>query len=161
MQTPTAARSSARSTPTARYDLVLADGTTVHARARRRRGARASRTPSSRSRRKAATRSPSTRTVDDELRAEGIARDLIRLLNDQRKAAGLEIADRIRVRLGATGRVEAAAHAHRDWIAREVLAVEFDVVAGVTDDAPRVDVDGDAVSVEFDASNADVSDKGG
>ena len=39
-------------------------------------------------------------TVDDELRAEGIARDLIRLLNDQRKATGLEIADRVRVRLG-------------------------------------------------------------
>jgi isoleucyl-tRNA synthetase len=88
-------------------------------------------------------------TVDDELRAEGIARDLIRLLNDQRKAAGLEIADRIRVRLGATGRAEAAAHAHRDWIAREVLAVEFDVVAGVVDAAPRVDVDNDTVSVEL------------
>ncbi len=88
-------------------------------------------------------------TVDDELRAEGTARDLIRLLNEQRKAAGLEIADRIRVRLGATGRVEAAAHAHRDWIAREVLAVEFEVVAGVADDAPRVEVDGDAVSVEL------------
>jgi isoleucyl-tRNA synthetase len=64
-------------------------------------------------------------TVDDELRAEGIARDLIRLLNDQRKADGFEIADRIRVRLGATGRIEAAAHLHRDRIAREVLAVEF------------------------------------
>ena len=38
-------------------------------------------------------------TVDDELRAEGTARDLIRLLNDQRKAAGLEIADRIEVQL--------------------------------------------------------------
>ncbi len=66
-------------------------------------------------------------TLDDELRAEGTARDLIRLLNDQRKTEGLEIADRIRVRLGATGRLEAAAHRHRDWIAREVLAVEFDV----------------------------------
>jgi isoleucyl-tRNA synthetase len=88
-------------------------------------------------------------TVDDELRAEGTARDLIRLLNEQRKAAGLEISDRVRVRLGATGRVEAAAHVHRDWIAREVLAVDFDVVAGVSDDAPRVDVDGDAVSVEL------------
>ena len=65
-------------------------------------------------------------TVDDELRAEGIARDLIRLLNDQRKATGLDIADRVHVRLGATGRIEAAAHLHRDWIAREVLAVEFD-----------------------------------
>ena len=96
------------------------------ARPGRRRGARRSRTRSSRSRRRAATRSRIDTTVDDELRAEGIARDLIRLLNDQRKATGLEIADRIRVRLGATGRVEAAAHLHRDWIAREVLAVEFD-----------------------------------
>jgi isoleucyl-tRNA synthetase len=86
-------------------------------------------------------------TLDDELRAEGTARDLIRLLNEARKAAGLEIADRIRVRLGTSGRVEAAAHAHRDWIAREVLAVDFDVVAGPAEDAPRVDVDGDAVSV--------------
>jgi isoleucyl-tRNA synthetase len=86
--------------------------------------------------------------VDDELRAEGIARDLIRMLNDQRKADGLEIADRVRVRLGATGRVEAAAHLHRDWIAREVLAVEFDV------DAPSgtgtvLDVDGEPVSISL------------
>jgi isoleucyl-tRNA synthetase len=88
-------------------------------------------------------------TLDDELRAEGTARDLIRLLNDQRKAVGLEIADRVRVRLGASGRVEAAAHAHRDWIAREVLAVEFDVRAGLVDGAPQLDVDGDAVSVEL------------
>jgi isoleucyl-tRNA synthetase len=87
-------------------------------------------------------------TVDDELRAEGIARDLIRLLNDQRKADGFEIADRIRVRLGATGRVEAAAHAHRARIALEVLAVEFDVTTPAAD-ATRVDLDGDAVTIEL------------
>jgi isoleucyl-tRNA synthetase len=84
--------------------------------------------------------------VDDELRAEGIARDLIRLLNDQRKAEGLEIADRIRVRLGASGRVEAAAHLHRDWIAREVLAVEFEVDPSFHG-GTALDVDGATVSV--------------
>jgi isoleucyl-tRNA synthetase len=88
-------------------------------------------------------------TVDDELRAEGIARDLIRLLNEQRKATGLDIADRVRVRLGATGRVEAAAHLHRDWIAREVLAVDLVVEPGVTDGVTRVDVDGEPVSVDL------------
>jgi isoleucyl-tRNA synthetase len=88
-------------------------------------------------------------TVDDELRAEGIARDLIRLLNDQRKATGLDIADRVRVRLGATGRVEAAAHLHRDWIAREVLAVELAVEPVVNDGVTRVDVDGEPVSVDL------------
>jgi isoleucyl-tRNA synthetase len=90
-------------------------------------------------------------TVDDELRAEGIARDLIRLLNEQRKAAGLEIADRIAVRLFAAGRVEAAAHAHRDWIAREVLAVDFTVLplADAPAGASRVEVDRDEVAVEL------------
>jgi isoleucyl-tRNA synthetase len=90
-------------------------------------------------------------TVDDELRAEGTARDLIRLMNEQRKAAGLEIADRVRVALFASGRVEASAHAHRDWIAREVLAVEFDVrsLAEAPADAARLDVDGDEVAVEL------------
>ena len=88
-------------------------------------------------------------TVDDELRAEGMARDLIRVLNDQRKAAGLEIADRVEAQVYATGRVEAAAHAHRDWIAREVLAVTFDVlpIDDAPSDAARVDIDGAEVAI--------------
>jgi isoleucyl-tRNA synthetase len=90
-------------------------------------------------------------TVDDELRAEGIARDLIRLLNDQRKATGLDIADRVAVDVFASGRVEAAVHAHRDWIAREVLAVEFTVhpLAGAPIDAARVEVDGDEIAIRL------------
>jgi len=55
------------------------------------------------------------------------------------------------VRLGATGRVEAAAHLHRDRIAREVLAVEFTIVplgdAGAR--ATRVEVDGEPVTIEL------------
>ena len=57
-------------------------------------------------------------TLDDDLRAEGIARDLIRAINDLRRELDFDISDRIRVRVTATGRVEAAAHRHRDWIAR-------------------------------------------
>jgi isoleucyl-tRNA synthetase len=88
-------------------------------------------------------------TVDDELRAEGTARDVIRLLNDQRKAVGLEIADRIEVQLYASGRVEAALHAHRDWIAGEVLAVAFAVlpIGDAPSGATRVELDGDEVAI--------------
>jgi len=87
-------------------------------------------------------------TVDDELRAEGIARDLVRAINDQRKALGFEIADRIRARIGATGLVYAAAHAHRDWIAGEVLAVELDVEGSLEiPGAARVEVDGEPVAL--------------
>jgi isoleucyl-tRNA synthetase len=87
-------------------------------------------------------------TLDDELRAEGIARDLVREINDARKALDFEIADRIRLTVGATGVVYAAAHAHRDWIASEVLAVEIDV-AGTTDldGARAVELDGEAVAL--------------
>jgi isoleucyl-tRNA synthetase len=69
-------------------------------------------------------------SLDDALRAEGTARELIRAVNDARKQAGLEIADRIALRVGVTGRVEAAVHRHRDWIAREVLATSFEIVTG-------------------------------
>ena len=44
-------------------------------------------------------------TLDDELRLEGIARELVRAINDHRKAIGFELADRIRVELRATGAV--------------------------------------------------------
>jgi isoleucyl-tRNA synthetase len=88
-------------------------------------------------------------TVDDELRAEGTARDLIRLLNEQRKAAGLEIADRVEVQVFASGRVEAALHAHRDWIAGEVLAVAFAVrpIVDAPSGATRLDLDGDEIAI--------------
>jgi isoleucyl-tRNA synthetase len=66
-------------------------------------------------------------TLDDELRAEGIARELVRVVNDQRKTEGFEIADRIECTVHATGSVPAAANAHREWIAGEVLATTFTV----------------------------------
>ena len=64
-------------------------------------------------------------TLDDELRSEGLARDVVRALNDHRKAIGLEIADRIELVLGATGPLFAAIQTHGDSIATEVLAVAW------------------------------------
>jgi isoleucyl-tRNA synthetase len=69
--------------------------------------------------------------LDDELRSEGLARELVRSLNDLRKARGLELSDRIRVRLGAAGPLLEAARRHGAWIAGEVLATEW-----ALDDAP-------------------------
>jgi isoleucyl-tRNA synthetase len=72
-------------------------------------------------------------TLDDELKLEGTARELVRAINDHRKAIGLELADRIRVELRGTGAVFDAASRHGDWIAGEVLAVQF----APEDGAPR------------------------
>ena len=52
-------------------------------------------------------------TLDDALRSEGWARSLIRSLNERRKTLGLELSDRIRVELAASGAVAEAARTRR------------------------------------------------
>jgi isoleucyl-tRNA synthetase len=61
-------------------------------------------------------------SLDPELELEGRVYDLIHLLNSMRKDTGLELTDRIRVTLPLS---HAELEQHRDWIAREVLAVEI------------------------------------
>ena len=78
--------------------------------------------------------------VDDDLRLEGTARELIRSLNDARKERGLALSDRIHVTLGATGAVAEAARRHEEHIKAEVLAVGFEVVDNrVSDVELRID----------------------
>ena len=63
--------------------------------------------------------------LDEELELEGQVFDLVHLLNSMRKDAGLELTDRVRVRLPRS--CERLVELHRDWIARDVLAVEITV----------------------------------
>ena len=63
--------------------------------------------------------------VDPELAREGLARELVRLIQDARKAAGLDVADRIVLTVDADEEVHRALDDHGDWIAGEVLAVDI------------------------------------
>jgi isoleucyl-tRNA synthetase len=60
-----------------------------------------------------------------ELEAEGLAREFIRRLQDLRKQAGLDIADRIAVQFKATPRLAEALAAFSDTVANETLAVSL------------------------------------
>jgi isoleucyl-tRNA synthetase len=51
-------------------------------------------------------------TLDDELRREGLAREVVRAVQETRKRAGLEVSDRIVLRLGGDGELLDAARAH-------------------------------------------------
>ena len=63
-------------------------------------------------------------TLDPELEAEGLAREVAHHLQALRRAAGYEISDRIRVAVaGDAGALERLAP-HRDWLAEELLATE-------------------------------------
>jgi isoleucyl-tRNA synthetase len=64
--------------------------------------------------------------ISPELRREGLAREVIRLVQDARKADGLEVSDRITLRWSALGpELAAALTEHGQLIAGEVLATEF------------------------------------
>jgi isoleucyl-tRNA synthetase len=86
--------------------------------------------------------------LDDELRREGLARELVRSLNDLRKDVGLDIADRVTLAVGADDEVWAALDAHRDYVMNEVLAVELTKAA--TGGAHTLAVDGHEVAVTID-----------
>ncbi|WP_087132530.1 isoleucine--tRNA ligase [Microbacterium esteraromaticum] len=62
-----------------------------------------------------------------ELEAEGIARDAIRVVQEARKNAGLDVSDRIVLALNADANEAAALQAHAALIAEETLAVGFAV----------------------------------
>ena len=60
--------------------------------------------------------------LDDELRREGLAREVVHAVQNARKDAGLEVEDRIELRLGGDDELLAAARAHEAYLTGETLA---------------------------------------
>jgi isoleucyl-tRNA synthetase len=68
-------------------------------------------------------------TVTPALEAEGLARDVVRVVQQARREADLNVADRITVAVDAPAAVAAAVDAHRDFVARETLATSVEIGA--------------------------------
>jgi isoleucyl-tRNA synthetase len=83
--------------------------------------------------------------LDDELRREGLAREIVHAVQIARKDAGLEITDRISLTLAGDPDLLAAAQAHQDYLASEVLAtsVSYDGTA----DGATAKIDGRELSI--------------
>ena len=77
-------------------------------------------------------------TLTDELRAEGMARELVNRIQNIRKKSGLEITDHIRVSIEPNDASTKAVEAFGDYIARQVLADDLKLEAN------------DGQAVEFD-----------
>src|SRR5918994_5638708 len=60
--------------------------------------------------------------LDHELRREGLARELVHAVQNARKAAGLQVEDRIELGLGGDPELLAAARDHEGYLAQETLA---------------------------------------
>ena len=60
--------------------------------------------------------------VTEDLAAEGLARDLVRVVQQARREAGLDVGDRISLTVDATAEVTAAVRKHEEFVASETLA---------------------------------------
>jgi isoleucyl-tRNA synthetase len=88
--------------------------------------------------------------LDDELRREGLVRELIHHVQNLRKSAGLEVMDRVVLGVAAPAGSTAAAAARDDLLAAEVLATE--VSDGPVEDelaSTQVELDGTAVRLSL------------
>ena len=65
-----------------------------------------------------------------ELEAEGVARDLIRQVQQARKDAGLDVSDRIKLTVTGDAALLAATETHQALVKSETLALELELVAG-------------------------------
>jgi isoleucyl-tRNA synthetase len=92
--------------------------------------------------------------VTPELAAEGLARDVIRIVQSVRKDRDLNVTDRIALRLGMSDRLAAAVRANETQLTRATLATSVDYLAatGTGAGAAAGTVDGEAITVELDVS---------
>jgi isoleucyl-tRNA synthetase len=76
--------------------------------------------------------------LNDELRQEGMAREIINRVQNIRKESGLEITDRISITLAPQAEIEAAVNSFGDYIKTQVLA---DSIAIAQNDGTEVEFD--------------------
>jgi isoleucyl-tRNA synthetase len=79
--------------------------------------------------------------LDDELRREGLAREVVHAVQAARKNAGLDVEDRIKLTLGGDDELLAAARAHEDYVAGETLATSV-VYDGAEAGAASAEIEG-------------------
>jgi isoleucyl-tRNA synthetase len=80
-------------------------------------------------------------TLDDELRVEGWAREIVHAVQAARRDAGLEVTDRISLELGGDSELLAAARSHEPYVTGETLAIEV-AYDGTRASASSVWIDG-------------------
>jgi isoleucyl-tRNA synthetase len=85
-------------------------------------------------------------TVTPALAREGLAREVVKVVQGLRRAAGLEVSDRITLAWASDSpRVSEAMAEHGDWLAAEVLAVAL--VPARPGSGTRLEVDGETIEI--------------
>ncbi len=70
------------------------------------------------------------------------------MVQQARREAGVEVTDRIELRLGGSEQLMTAARTHEGYVAEETLATAVVYDSEDAEPAPRVDVEGESLAVE-------------
>ncbi|MBQ3634981.1 MAG: isoleucine--tRNA ligase [Bacteroidales bacterium] len=79
--------------------------------------------------------------ISEELREEGLARELINRIQNLRKDSGFDVTDKIKISISSNEKTDQAISHFSDYICQQTLAVEVKTVAGVA--GTEVDIDDD------------------
>ena len=83
--------------------------------------------------------------LDEELRREGLAREVVHAIQNARKAAGLNVEDRISLTLGGDGELLDAVRAHEPYVTGETLAISL--ICDGADGEHRAEIEGRSLSI--------------
>jgi isoleucyl-tRNA synthetase len=87
-------------------------------------------------------------SIDDDLKAEGNARELVNRIQNIRKSKDFEVTDKIIVELSALGILEPALEKYGAYIKGEVLAVEITMVPDLEGGEEVQIGDDDAINIQ-------------
>jgi isoleucyl-tRNA synthetase len=90
--------------------------------------------------------------LSEELIQEGVARDVVRAVQQARKEAGLHVSDRIRLALALPEAMKAAVGRFRDYVSEQTLAVELELggeVGGSDHSQHQATLGGEAVQIQL------------
>jgi isoleucyl-tRNA synthetase len=96
--------------------------------------------------------------IDEELRREGRAREIVHTVQNARKSAGLQVEDRIELALDGAPELIDAAATHREYLMAETLATHLDLATRAAQESARMDYseqgDVDALPLSISLSRA-------
>ena len=88
-------------------------------------------------------------TLDDDLRREGLAREVVHAIQNARRDAGLEVQDRIVLTLSGDAALLDAVRAHEPYVTGETLATSLDLGAADNVNGATATIDGHPLSISL------------
>ena len=88
-------------------------------------------------------------TVTEDVRKEGLARELVNRIQNLRKSSGFDITDKIHVSILSCEEMDEAIYDYKDYIANQVLAESIEIMDNAISDATELDFEDFKLSVKI------------